>query len=106
VSPATTRQPITKQAWRPVELTSARVALDCLANNVSASGGVAVTPADLTSIDGYEFSVPGRVRKVLVWCHRHAPADELLFCTNGCRVLGRADQVAEVAGVVLRMLRA
>jgi hypothetical protein len=43
---------------------------------------------------------------VLVWCHRHHSDGALHFCTNGCRVLGRADQVAEVAGIVLKMLRA
>ncbi|MFI0450673.1 hypothetical protein [Actinomadura sp. 6N118] len=94
----TTRRP-------PEVLTSAKVALNSLADNLSAADGVAFKDADLKSIDGYEFS-PGNSRKVLVWCHRHDFDDALHFCTNGCRALGRSDQVTEVAGIVLRILRA
>jgi hypothetical protein len=95
-----------KAGLRSKEPASARAALDLLANQLSTSAGTAFKNADLKSIDGYEFNIPGNPRKVLVWCHRHDSDDALHFCTNGCRVLGRADQVAEVAGIVLRMLRA
>ncbi|MFI0454169.1 hypothetical protein [Actinomadura sp. 6N118] len=96
----------TKTRRPPEVLTSAKVALNCLADNLSATAGVAFKDADLKSIDGYEFSIPGNSRKVLVWCHRHAFDDALHFCTNSCRALGRSDQIAEVAEIVLRVLRA
>jgi hypothetical protein len=86
------------------ESTSARVALDCLADSLIRHGvKVGEGSAPLISIEGIAACLPGRAGEVYVWCHDHAGT--LAFCTSNCRRLGAVDQVADVTAYVLRKLR-
>ena len=85
-------------------ITPARVALDRLADSLIRHGvKVGDGSAPLISIEGIAACLPGKAGEVYVWCHDHAGT--LAFCTNNCRRLGAADQVADVTAYVLRKLQ-
>ncbi|GAA2638787.1 hypothetical protein SMC26_39830 [Actinomadura fulvescens] len=79
--------------------------LDELSETLRRDGGVAVEPFGIGVLG---LTVAQRMK---VACHPQPWDGPLYFCVPGsdgggpCRILGRAEQVTEVAGVVLRLVR-